>query len=75
MTYDLIAWEGTAKLVHQRTLALQDVVREVVSSAQSCESQEDLDWIREQGEELLELSEQQQEAIQVGCRRRHRSGW
>jgi len=48
--YDLIAWEGTAKLAEQRTLALQEVVREVVSSAQTCESAEDLEWIREQGE-------------------------
>jgi len=40
----------------QRTLALSDVVQELASSAQSCESQDDADWIKEQGEELLEVN-------------------
>jgi len=65
MAQDFIAWEGTVKLVEQRTLALSEVVQELASSAESFESADDIEWIKEQGEELLELSAQQMEAIKV----------
>ena len=34
----------------QRTLALSEVVQELASSAQSFQSEEDVEWIKEQGE-------------------------
>jgi len=57
--------EGTVRLVRQRTQAFSEVVQELASSVESFESQDDVEWIKEQGEELLELAAQQLQAIQL----------
>jgi hypothetical protein len=62
---DFLAWEGTVRLVRQRTQAFSEVVQELASSAESFESQGDVEWIKEQGEELLEVAAQQMEAIKL----------
>lgn len=46
-------------------LVFSEVVQELASSAESFESQDDVEWIKEQGEELLELAAQQMEAINL----------
>ena len=38
-----------------------EMAQELASSSQSCETQDDAEWIKEQGEELLELAAQQME--------------
>ena len=58
------AWSCTQ--VDQRTLALTEVVQELIITVSAPSlSPDDAKWIREQGDELQELAAQQIEAIQV----------
>ena len=60
---EFIAWEGTVKLVEERTYQFTELLKDVIESMQHCETSADADWVREQGEELLEMAGDQMEAV------------